>query len=163
MTCGLLAGQRQRLWRMSSAWRRGCARSTSSSRVPVTLRILCWPSSVKERLTSSLSHRLRRLPPLPVDMTLTPALGTGTDGKACRKLFWERRRRKHTLVWESCEEITQSYTTVWNMFPQEGMVQVWGCDFRHAERDKILSFIASVTYVYIYFFSFFFSSTTCLT
>lgn len=94
MTCGLLAGQKQRLWRVSSAWRRCCARSANSSRAPVTLRILCWPSSANETLTSSFSHRPSRQP---ADVALKPPtfLGIDTDGKACRKLFWEGQQRKH--------------------------------------------------------------------
>lgn len=93
MTCDLLAGQKQRFWRVSSACRRCGAKSASSSSAPVSLRILCWPSSVNERLASSLSHRPRRLQPLLTDVALTPAaLGTGTDKKAWRKLFWESQK-----------------------------------------------------------------------
>lgn len=93
MMCDLLAGQKQRFWRVSSACRRCGAKSASSSSAPVSLRILCWPSSVNERLASSLSHRPRRLQPLLTDVALTPAaLGTGTDKKAWRKLFWESQK-----------------------------------------------------------------------
>lgn len=93
MTCDLLAGQKQRFWRVSSACRRCGAKSASSSSAPVSLRILCWPSSVNERLASSLSHRPRRLQPLLTDVALIPAaLGTGTDKKAWRKLFWESQK-----------------------------------------------------------------------
>lgn len=83
MTCDLLAGQKQRLWRVSSACRRCGAKSASSSRAPVSLRMLCWPSSVNETLASSLSHRPRRLQPVLTEAAFTPAaLGTGTDKKA---------------------------------------------------------------------------------
>lgn len=97
MMCDLLAGQKQRLWRVCSACRRCGAKPASSSRTPVTLRILCWPSSANERLTSSLSHRPSRLAPPPTEVVLTlAALDTGTDTKAWRKLFWESQEMNQT-------------------------------------------------------------------
>lgn len=89
MMCGLLAGQKQRLWRVSRAWRRWGARSASSSRTPLTLRIHCWMSSANERLSSSFNHRVSRFPAPAAAVALTPpALGSGTEVRACRKLFW---------------------------------------------------------------------------
>lgn len=102
--CGLLAEQKQRLCRVSSAERRCCARSASSSRAPLTLRMLCWPSSANERLTSNISHGPRRLLPMPpaARLALLPtALGTGADGKAWRKLLWKKNEMK---LFESCKE-----------------------------------------------------------
>lgn len=90
MTCDLKVGLKQRLWRVSSACGRCGASSASSSRTPDTFRIFCCPSSVADRLTRNLSHRLRRFPPPPTDEALAPAtLGTGTNRRAWRKLFWE--------------------------------------------------------------------------
>lgn len=108
MTRGLLAGQKQRLCRTSRAGRRCCARSASSSRVPLTLRMLCWPSSANERLTSSFSHRPNSPPPPPAANAalLPPDFGTGTDGKAWRKLFWKRGKR--IKLFESCKQVTTS-------------------------------------------------------
>lgn len=105
MMCGLLAGQKQRLCRTSSAGRRCCARSASSSRAPLTLRMLCWPSSANERLTSSFSHRPNRLPPpLAASVALLPPdLGAGTNGKDWRKLFW--KRGKCIKLFELCKQV----------------------------------------------------------
>lgn len=107
MTCGLLAGQKQRLWRVSSARRRCWATSARTSRAPDTLRMLCWPSSANDRLTSSLNHRPSRPPPPPpppppAEVLAPAALCTGTDGKACRKWFCRRQEtrseRVHSLM-----------------------------------------------------------------
>lgn len=91
MTWGLLAGQKQRLCSVSSARRRCWATSARTSRASGTLRMLCWPSSANDRLTSNLSHRPSRLPLPPVDVLTPPTLGVGTDGKACRNWFCRNR------------------------------------------------------------------------
>ena len=100
MTWGLLAGHKQRLWRVSSAFRRWAATSASSSRTPVTLRRLCWMSSANERVTSSFSHRPSTPPP-------PPALGTGTETKAWRKLFWEQQKKRVSV---SCDSAPNGQT-----------------------------------------------------
>lgn len=99
-TLGLLAEQKQMLWRMSRMvglhpecldW----ASSTSSSKAPLSLRIICCPSSPNDTFRRSLSQRDRTSPVGPP--LRLPALGMGRDRKCCRKLLWKKARGRECV------------------------------------------------------------------